>query len=92
LFRILPEEGDNRKDKQPIFLQHGIASDSASWVTTGSLDTVYNIFLLVILGACAGFILADEGYDVWLGNHRGTPNSQEHTKYKSSDSEYWNFK
>ncbi|XP_068898516.1 lipase member J-like [Tenebrio molitor] len=75
LFRIPPEEGDNRKNKQPIFLQHGIASDSAIWVTTGSL----------------GFILADEGYDVWLGNHRGTPNSQEHTKYKSSDPEYWNF-
>ena len=34
--------------------------------------------------------LAEEGYDVWLMNHRGTWYSQEHEKYNAKDDmEYW---
>ena len=37
--------------------------------------------------------LVNEGYDVWLGNMRGTKYSRKHTTLDSSDptSEYWKF-
>lgn len=38
------------------------------------------------------FMLADEGYDVWLANHRGNKHSRNHTVLNpDSDSQFWNF-
>ena len=37
------------------------------------------------------FILADAGYDVWMGNNRGSTFSKGHTKYTRHDFEYWQF-
>ena len=39
-------------------------------------------------------ILADLGYDVWIGNNRGTEYSQGHTTYEATGAtaeEYWDF-
>lgn len=35
LHRIPPKEDDFRKNKQPIYLEHGILVDSAAWVLVG---------------------------------------------------------
>ena len=36
--------------------------------------------------------LAEDGYDVWIGNNRGTNYSQERTdNLTPEDKEYWNF-
>ncbi|CAH1378619.1 unnamed protein product [Tenebrio molitor] len=75
LFRIPPRENDNRTNKQPVFLEHGIFVDSANWVYIGERSLA--------------FVLADQGYDVWLANQRGTRYSREHTKLKDSDHKYW---
>ncbi|KAM7298335.1 lipase member M-like [Ixodes scapularis] len=37
------------------------------------------------------FLLADSGYDVWLGNFRGTPYANRHVEYQNTDGRYWNF-
>jgi hypothetical protein len=36
LFRIPPADSDNRKGKQPVFMLHGIATDSSNWVDVGN--------------------------------------------------------
>lgn len=36
------------------------------------------------------FMLADLGWDVWLGNNRGSIYSS-HVNYTEADAEYWNF-
>lgn len=37
------------------------------------------------------FILARAGYDVWLGNNRGSKYSNAHLTLSTKDKEYWDF-
>jgi len=37
------------------------------------------------------YTLAQEGYDLWFGNSRGTINSLNHTSLSYNDPKYWNF-
>jgi len=37
------------------------------------------------------FVLAREGYDVWLGNNRGNFNSQAHLTLSIDDRDYWDY-
>uniref|UniRef100_T1J8T3 Partial AB-hydrolase lipase domain-containing protein n=1 Tax=Strigamia maritima TaxID=126957 RepID=T1J8T3_STRMM len=37
------------------------------------------------------FYLANKGYDVWLGNLRGSLQYSHHVKYSQLDSKFWNF-
>ncbi|KAF2898467.1 hypothetical protein ILUMI_07707 [Ignelater luminosus] len=61
--------------KTPVFLQHGLASTSANFLGKGK-DSL-------------AFILADAGYDVWLGNFRGTEYSEGHVNLTVADKRYW---
>ena len=53
-------------------LLHGILGSSADWVMASAERSL-------------GFIMADAGYDVWLGNARGTMYSREHVKLDADD-------
>lgn len=37
------------------------------------------------------FLLAEAGFDVWLGNNRGTEFSEGHVNLTTKDEAYWNF-
>ncbi|XP_025995621.1 lipase 3 [Solenopsis invicta] len=69
---------DSNEQKPVAFVMHGILCDSSVFVTSGRENSL-------------GFILADAGYDVWLGNVRGSTYSREHTNSKMSKKDYWDF-
>ena len=72
-------EETNSKDKPVVFLQHGFLADSTNWVLDSATKSL-------------GYILADSGFDVWLGNVRGNDYSRRHVKYLPSQSIFWNWR
>ncbi|XP_066601271.1 lipase 3-like [Prorops nasuta] len=64
--------------RHPILLQHGLAGSSADWVLMGP-------------GRSLAYLLADQGYDVWLGNNRGNIYSANHSHLATTDRAFWNF-
>jgi len=60
------------------YLQHGIMDSSATWVINHP-----NISL--------GFMLADRGYDVWMGNNRGNTYSDKHVTLTTKEEKFWEF-
>ncbi|XP_020203373.1 triacylglycerol lipase 2 [Cajanus cajan] len=67
-----------KADKPPVLLQHGIFADAITW-------------LFNLPDESLGFILADNGYDVWLANTRGTKYSSGHTSLDPNDMAYWDW-
>lgn len=63
---------------EPVLIQHGYGTSSASWLCTGE-DT------------SPAMILVRKGYDVYLSNSRGTVYSLEHEKLKVSQKEFWDI-
>ncbi|PSN46893.1 hypothetical protein C0J52_17567 [Blattella germanica] len=68
----------NIKGKPVVLLMHGFFSCS-------------NDFILQC-NQSLGFKLAELGYDVWLGNVRGSTYSREHVDLHTDIPDYWNFR
>ena len=72
------ETGLFSPNKGTVLIQHGGSSDAASWISY-----YYDSKPMPL-------ILADQGYDVWMGNNRGTEYSYGHRDGLTIDSEeYW---
>ncbi|KAG6748710.1 hypothetical protein POTOM_048644 [Populus tomentosa] len=65
-------------DKPPVLLQHGLIVDGVTW-------------LMSLPDESLAFILADNGYDVWISNGRGTRFSRGHASIDPYDSAYWDW-
>jgi len=78
LFRIPYGKTNVTRKSTPVFMQHGLLDSSMTWVINYPSQSL-------------GFILADKGYDVWLGNSRGNAYSKGHTSYRTDSSKYWSF-
>ncbi|CAG0921847.1 unnamed protein product, partial [Notodromas monacha] len=79
LTRIQRKSGVNiHKGKFPILILHGLMSSSLIWTGLGP-HSAY------------AFMLAEKGYDVWLGNFRGSPEASRHTFLNPSEKPFWDF-
>ncbi|XP_063239530.1 lipase 3-like isoform X2 [Bacillus rossius redtenbacheri] len=66
------------RNRPVVFLQHGLMCSSGVWVLAGSEKS-------------PGFILADAGYDVWIGNVRGNKYGRTHVSLSPTDKKFWEF-
>lgn len=67
-----------QKHKRVVYLQHGLVSTDHVWVLNPSDKSL-------------AYLLADRGYDVWMGNSRGSTTSRAHVVLDTTKKEYWQF-
>merc|ERR1719270_3078026 len=72
------KSGKNEASLPPVLLLHGILGSSADWVMASAEKSL-------------GFIMADAGFDVWLGNMRGNTYSRQHCQLSPDEDEFWKF-
>lgn len=76
LHRVLPKKHSVHKGS--AFLMHGMYRCSTDYLASGPKIAL-------------AYYLADHGYDVWLGNARGTKHGNEHETLAVDSKEFWKF-
>ncbi|KMQ87238.1 lipase 3, partial [Lasius niger] len=69
---------NNQQTKPVVLLIHGILCTSDCWVLLGPKKDL-------------AFLLADQVYDVWLGNYRGNSYCRSHVEMSPHDANFWQF-
>ncbi|XP_021392733.2 lipase member M [Lonchura striata] len=64
--------------RTPVLIVHGFGLDGGDWVDNFPDNSL-------------AFILADAGYDVWLGNNRGSSWSRRHRSLSVASQQFWDF-
>ena len=78
LYRIRSRNTPANSSKKVVFLQHGLFDSAHTWINN-------------LANQSLGFILADAGYDVFLGNSRGSTYSRGHAQLDPKYAKYWAF-
>ncbi|XP_033218381.1 lipase 3-like [Belonocnema kinseyi] len=73
-----PKNNSDPDGKPAVLLLHGIFMSSADWIILGP-------------GKALGYILADAGYDVWIGNVRGNTYCRKHLNSAINEKDFWSF-
>ncbi|NXO19196.1 LIPM Lipase, partial [Oriolus oriolus] len=64
--------------RPPVLIVHGFCLDGGDWVDNFPDSSL-------------AFVLADAGYDVWIGNNRGNSWSRRHLNLSTASEEFWDF-
>jgi len=79
MHRMLPSNLSSATNTgRPVMLQHGLLASASTWIMNYPEKAL-------------GYILTDLGYDVWLGNFRGSNYSIAHTTLDTSSYDFWDF-
>ena len=79
LHRILPRAPiSDEKLRKVVYLHHGMVLDGHVWIVNANENSL-------------AYMLSDRGYDVWLGNSRGTRYSRQHLFLDPKKEKYWDF-
>lgn len=62
-----------------VFLQHCLLCSSADWLVNLRTESL-------------AYLLANAGFDVWLGNVRGNTYSRAHVSLSPNDKKFWQFR
>lgn len=71
--------------EQNIAFLHPSILSCMNYPSSSNLISIFKLFLPT------GHYLADVGYDVWLGNTRGTRYSNKHVRFDTDERKYWDF-
>ncbi|XP_028138404.2 lipase 3-like [Diabrotica virgifera virgifera] len=77
-FRIPHGRNATMSSNLPIILNHGMLGSAENYIWMGPQRSL-------------AYILADNGYDVWLMNCRGTSHSKKHKKLNPEQKKFWDF-
>ncbi|XP_006029059.1 lipase member M-like [Alligator sinensis] len=72
------ENPGNSGPKPIVLLQSGLVLEGSNWVANFPNHSL-------------GFILANAGYDVWIGNTRGSTGAKKHDKYSDDQVEFSSY-
>ncbi|CAD6993542.1 lipase 3 [Ceratitis capitata] len=73
-----PNLNNNDEERPVAFLMHGLLCSSSDWVLGGP-------------GRGLAYILSEAGFDVWMGNARGTTYCKKHASKSALLQPFWNF-
>ncbi|KAL3273097.1 hypothetical protein HHI36_014551 [Cryptolaemus montrouzieri] len=79
LYRIPHGRQGSGINSKPILLMHGLFGQAENYVVSGMFN-----------GSLA-YLLADNGFDVWLGNTRGNMHCRRHKRLDPNTKSFWNF-
>ncbi|KAK2509158.1 hypothetical protein MC885_004364 [Smutsia gigantea] len=79
IYRIPYKRRCSRTAPKPVvYLQHVLIASASKWICN-------------LPNSSLAFLLADSGYDVWMGNSRGNSWSRKYLKFSPESPEYWAF-
>ncbi|XP_016851199.2 lipase member M [Anolis carolinensis] len=72
------KEVENTASKPVVLVMPGVLTNGGTWVANMPNNSL-------------GFVLADAGFDVWLGNNRGCRWCRKHQNFSIDKEQFWDF-